>query len=131
MSEGLPPETPSETDIRTAADAKILAIMLDDVRTSLREGDWPEAMRQWRAARPEAVGEEAVCIDLAAALRGRGWVEEAEQVLGEAAKRFPHDLDAAVRDAQAADARGDHSESARRWQMVRSRFPDSPRGYVG
>ena len=52
------------------------------------------------------------------------WFNEAEPVLAKAIECFPAEAEPLVECARIAEARGDWSEAARRWETARHRFPD-------
>lgn len=106
-----------------------VGIAIERARVAEQRGDAPEAARRWADARrrfPKAVG---LWRDEVRALRAIGEEAEAEARLGEAVRNFPEEYDLAAEHAALAERRGDWEEAARRWALMRERFPDRPLGY--
>ena len=86
-------------------------------------GDWGQAVRRYRLACerfPSAIWAHA---RLATALRRAKRPFEAEQVLLEGDRRFPHDAHFPLEHGEIAAERGDWMEAAQRFGIARKRFP--------
>ena len=68
---------------------------------------------------------------MARALRELSQLDEAEPLLEDFRKRFPLDIVAAIELAKIAEQRNDWPGAAKRWEIVKSRFPLVPTGYLG
>jgi hypothetical protein len=64
-------------------------------------------------------------------LREAGGLDESEEVLTQAALRFPSSSEIATNHGWIANTRRDWSEAVQRWESVRARFPESHSGYAG
>jgi tetratricopeptide (TPR) repeat protein len=93
--------------------------------------DWHEAVRRWELVRQRYPESPSGYVGGGAALRELGRLDEAEAVLRSGMERLPHNIDIAVTRAGIASSRGDWTEALRRWDEVRSRFPDSASAVVG
>jgi tetratricopeptide (TPR) repeat protein len=85
--------------------------------------DWPEALARWEQMRALIPGHPASYAEAGYVLREIGRLDDAEDILAEARRRFPDDLSAAMNYAIVARARGDRAEALHRWEQVRLRFP--------
>jgi len=91
-----------------------------------RARNWPEAARRWDEVRKRHPEQTAGFTAGATALRELRRFDEAEALLAEALARFPGDRGSLNEHAWLAVARRDWPEAARRWALVRERFPDKP-----
>jgi tetratricopeptide (TPR) repeat protein len=92
--------------------------------------DWPEAVRRWDETRRRHPDQPVGFTAAAVALREMRRFDEAEALLIEASARFPEVRAPLVEHAWLAAARRDWAEAARRWALVRERFPEAIDGYL-
>lgn len=100
------------------------------VRMTYEKGDVEGALRQWEAMRSGYPQEPTGYIAAAQALRTLGRIEEADLILSMAAERITGISEPTVEYARFAHGRNDWPEAARRWEMVRDRFPEREEGYT-
>ena len=93
--------------------------------------DWPAALTRWEAVRERSPDNPLGYLGGANALREIGRPDEAEAMLDAAATRFPDHEQLAMAHAWSANARRDWPAAVRRWESVRTRFPDNPRSHLG
>jgi tetratricopeptide (TPR) repeat protein len=86
--------------------------------------DWDAAIRHWRGSIRLYPGLATAYWMAGALLLDRGNLDEAEAMLDTAVGLDPGNLSLAVRHAQAATARQDWPEAARRWDALLRRAPD-------
>jgi tetratricopeptide (TPR) repeat protein len=92
--------------------------------------DWPEAIQCWAEIRTRFPGRLVGYISGAQALRSASRFAEAETLLLQAEQAFPDETGPATELAWLAYVRRDLDEAARRWEAVRTRFPDLISGYL-
>ncbi len=96
-----------------------------------RRGDWPEAVRLWLRVRASAPDSTSAYLGGAAALGAAGRQDEAEQLLAEAAERFPAHQQIATARAWLANHRRAWPEALNLWAAIRAKWPESAVGYHG
>lgn len=89
-----------------------------------------EALRRWAEMRDQASNHPIGFTGAASALRDLGRHLEADAMLAGALARFPDNSGPLIDWAMVADASGDSAEAVRRWEVVRTRFPDTLTGYT-
>jgi tetratricopeptide (TPR) repeat protein len=92
--------------------------------------DADETLRRWAVVRERVPGHSVGYVGAATALRGVARYAEAEAMLAGALARFPIDSGPVIEYAVVAQTQADWAEAARRWEVVRTRFPDHPAGYT-
>jgi hypothetical protein len=98
---------------------------------SAQQGNWSDALRIWNEIRTRFPRNLAGYVGAGIALRQTGRLDEAENLLAEAAERFAANVPIALERARLANARRDWPEAARRWQAARPHFDDNPSACVG
>ena len=91
--------------------------------------DWPEAERRWSRIHLIFPRNIAAYVGLAVALREQQRFDEAQVLLEEAMEKANDDSRPWIEHAVLAQQRRDWAEAARRWEVVRTRFPDQPVGF--
>jgi tetratricopeptide (TPR) repeat protein len=84
-----------------------------------------------RETREQSPEDPVGCLREAQVLLNAGQLAEAEELIGEAACRFPANAGIAVRHAFLASRRQNWSEALARWARVRADFPEAPEGDIG
>jgi tetratricopeptide (TPR) repeat protein len=84
---------------------------------------WLSALMQWTVVRAQLPDKPELYLAFVTALRQEGRAEQAETVLGEAARRFPFNLDLATEYANCAEQRQDWDAALQRWDAMRAAFP--------
>jgi predicted Zn-dependent protease len=108
--------------LRSAVAEAAISVTLQDPQTAA-------ALEETLGSRPpDASGAYQTAAKL---LREAGHPQAADDILCQAARRFPADLWLAVDSAKAAVGRGDLAEAQHRWSAVIDRFPGEPVGYSG
>src|ERR1017187_4067424 len=97
---------------------------LEAVVGMMREGKWADALVSWEDFASCHSDLAATCLGLARELRDLGQRKEAESIFRKMIDRFPADPKPALDYAMMAYARREWPEAIRRFQIVRSRFPD-------
>ena len=92
--------------------------------------DWPEALRRWEEVRRRHPEEPVGFTAGAITLRELSRFDEADALLADAIARFPERPAPLVEYAWLASAQRDWLEAARRWALVRERFPDAGETYL-
>jgi tetratricopeptide (TPR) repeat protein len=92
--------------------------------------DWPEAVRRWQLVRWCAPDALAGYLQGAVALRAQERLAEAEDLLQQAAARFPAEPQVTVEQGWLAQARRDWAAAARHWDAVREMLPQEVAGYT-
>ncbi len=87
-------------------------------RLAVRQGDWPAAEGHWRAALTLAVRPWWVYTGLASALCALDRIEDARQVLSEAATTFPHEPTIRHELGHLAVRRGDWPQAEVHWRAA-------------
>lgn len=95
-----------------------------------RARNWPEAARRWEEVRKHHPDQTVGFTAGAIALRELRRFDAAEALLAEALARFPGDRGALNEHAWLAVAQREWPQAARRWALVRERFPDNPEAYL-
>jgi tetratricopeptide (TPR) repeat protein len=95
-----------------------------------RARNWPEAARRWDEVRKHHPDQTVGFTAGAIALRELRQFDAAEALLAEALTRFPGDRGSLNEHAWLAVAQREWPEAARRWALVRERFPDDPEAYL-
>jgi tetratricopeptide (TPR) repeat protein len=106
-------------------------IGIEWARIAAARADRPEAVRRWETVRARFPTNTTAVAGHAAALVAANRPDEADAVLRDGVARFPDRLDLASDYARLAQSRQDWAEVLRRWEEVRTRFPDRPAGYAG
>jgi tetratricopeptide (TPR) repeat protein len=102
----------------------IMQRKLEAIVGMMREGKWAAALVSWENFATDYSDLGATRLGLARELRNLGKSEEAESIFCEMLDRYPENAKPALDYAMMAYARRDWPESIRRFQIVRSRFPD-------
>jgi tetratricopeptide (TPR) repeat protein len=112
------------------ADSKIrMQTALEDIVEIMRRGNWPDALLKWGGIATQYPDLAGAYLSVARELRDLGKSEDAERVFGEMLERFPANVEAAVDYAMMAYARREWLEAIRRFEMVRTRFPEALEGH--
>src|SRR3954453_6231527 len=101
-----------------------LGIAIESARSQTHRQNWAEALRRWKLVRTRFPDQSAGYLGAAVIYRELLWFNEAEPLLAKAIECFPAEAEPLVECARIAEARGDWSEAARRWETARHRFPD-------
>jgi tetratricopeptide (TPR) repeat protein len=124
-----------EADVEAAAALERLpqavGIWVEWARVATDRGDAAEAVRRWEAVRRGFPDNAPVIAGLAAALAMQGSLDAAAAVLRTGVERFPDRFDLACEYARLAERQRHWTEALRRWEIVRSRFPQRPSGHAG
>jgi tetratricopeptide (TPR) repeat protein len=102
----------------------VMQRMLGAIVGMMEEGKWVDALASWGDFATRYSDLAATYLGLARELRDLGQSEEAESIYRKMLDRFPANLKAAFDYAMMAYARREWPEAIRRFQIVRSRFPD-------
>src|SRR5712671_535322 len=97
---------------------------------SERARNWREALRRWEVVRDKFPDAAVGHVGTAAALRMLDRIEDADQLLAEADRRFPTNYWVAVDYARLAALQRRWDEAVRRWDRALQRFPDDATGHV-
>jgi predicted Zn-dependent protease len=97
---------------------------------AFERGDIVECIRLGKEMVGRFPNDSTGAFHLVRALRDSGRAEEAEEFLGDAPERYPGDAGLLSIWASLAMNRLDWPEAARRWEIVRQRFPDTSVGYI-
>ena len=100
-------------------------------QAALSRGDLAEALGICSALRQAYPTDPRPFLRPAAALVDSFHLDEAEMLLETAVQRFPNDPIVAIDNAWLAHRRRDVAAALRRWEHVRTAFPDHPLGYTG
>lgn len=92
--------------------------------------DWAEAVRRWEMIRKFFPHHPGGYIREGAALRLDYKFSDAEQLLLKSTELFPDIAQAFIEYAEVAMRQSNWEEASRRWNMVRSKFPQKPLGYI-
>jgi len=95
-----------------------------------RRADWAEALRRWEVVKQAFPDHAGAFVGTAAALRMLDRIEDADQLLAEADRRFPTNYWVAVDYARLAALQRRWDEAVRRWDRALQRFPDDATGHV-
>lgn len=104
-------------------------VWLEHARIPEHKQDWEEAARRWEKLRSRFPMLPLVYIHSVRSLLELGHQADAEKVLREGISRLPDDPTPLIELAWLAHRRGDWSEAAARWTVVRERFPTRHEGY--
>lgn len=98
--------------------------MFESIVGMMQEGKWADALVSWEDFVTCHSDLGATCLGLARELRDLGQSEQAESIFRKMLDRFPASLKPALDFAMMAYARREWPEAIRRFEIVRSRFPD-------
>jgi predicted Zn-dependent protease len=104
-------------------------VWLEHARIAEHKRDWEEAARRWEKLRSRFPMLPLVYVHIVRPLLELGRQADAEKVLREGIRRLPDDPTPFIELAWLAHRRGDWSEAAVRWAVVRERFPTRHEGY--
>lgn len=93
--------------------------------------DWQASARLWKDVLAQSPAHIQAYLGAATALRKSGRHGEAEDLLAQAAERFPDHEAIAVAYAWNATSRRDWPAAIQRWAEIRARFPDHPQLHRG
>lgn len=96
-----------------------------------QQRDWNTAIALWEELRRRFPAQIAGYNGGAQALREAGRIEEAEAIVAAGVNRFPADPGLAVEYAALAARRRNWTEATRRWESVRTTFPEHSASYTG
>jgi len=102
---------------------------LEAIVGMMQEGKWADALASWESFATRHSNHAATYLSVARELRDMRQSELAETVFFKMLERFPANLKPAIDYAMMAYARQDWREAIRRFQLVRSRFPDALDGH--
>jgi len=115
--------------VRRFSDQPELAI--EWARLGAQQSDAGEAVRRWELVRQRHPDQLAGHLGLVQALRRALRFDDAETVVAAALERFPDEAQLRFEQAVVAAERADWPAAAERWQLLRTRFPDQPWGFIG
>jgi predicted Zn-dependent protease len=98
-------------------------------RLAEAQGDLAEILECWKVVRDRFPMTPVGHIDGAKALVAAGHIDEAETILRDAADRFKDNPGLLADYARIAHNRRDWPEASRRWEALRTRFPNIQDGY--
>ena len=93
--------------------------------------DWPEAIDRWNHVLTLQPDNPAGYLGMGRTFRVARRLDEAEAFLEKSMARLPDDAALACEYARVAAARADWDAAQERWELVRTRFPRHPTGYIG
>ena len=93
--------------------------------------DWPEAIDRWNHVLTLQPDNPAGHLGMGRTFRVARRLDEAEAFLEKSMARLPDDAALACEYARVAAARADWDAAQERWELVRTRFPRHPTGYIG
>ncbi|HEY1936275.1 MAG TPA: tetratricopeptide repeat protein [Acetobacteraceae bacterium] len=96
-----------------------------------QRNDWPAAARRWESLRERFADHAVGYIEGARALEQGGQPDEADDLLSEAASRFPDLPGPAIARAALAARRLEWENALHLWQAVQQQFPDAWQGHSG
>ncbi len=99
-------------------------------RLAQDRGDLAEAARRWGELSACLPGAPDGYLGSAYTLRALGRIADAEAALAPALELFPNNFFVLAEHAWTGERLGDQTERMRRWDVVRTRFPDNPLGHV-
>ena len=111
-----------QDDVLVAADYAAIA---------MRRRDWDGALRRWEAVQRRFPNSPVGYAGKGEVLRELGRLDEAEAVLDYASREFPNHVWVATHHAAVASSRRDWTTASRRWQHLKTRFPDHWPAYTG
>jgi tetratricopeptide (TPR) repeat protein len=106
-----------------------LFVWVASIRVAQHKQDWEEAARRWAVVRGRFPMEPMCYSHSVATIEKTAHPEQADEVLRAGMEQIPYDAGICVDYAWLAHRRGDLAEAARRWGVVRERFPDRREGY--
>jgi tetratricopeptide (TPR) repeat protein len=109
----------------------LAAVRIGQARLAQQQGRWEQAVQHWQAARLAAPDDPACYAGLAGALRMGRRFGEAEDILGEAAQRFPDHQEIELGRATTAASAQNWQLAERRWVAFCAAFADLPAGPIG
>ena len=105
-----------------------VGLHIEYAKIAERRSDWDAAMKRWTFVRDQ-YGHLAGTAGMASTLAELGRHDEADTVLREILYKASSEITIWIAIAQIAEHKADWEEAARRWAVVRQRFPRSPLGY--
>jgi len=99
--------------------------------SAMARRDFATALQHWQRIMERFPENPSGYAGAGAALREAGQLDKSEEVLAQAALRFPSSSEIATNHGWIANTRRDWSEAVQRWESVRARFPESHSGYAG
>ncbi len=106
------------------------SIALEYAWIAHHRGDWKEAELRWRSFRNKFPAAFGGYFGGGAALRALKRFDEADMVYKEALVRWPRASNLLAGFAAVAQAQGDRAEASKRWNELRTQFPDQAEGYL-
>ncbi|HVH80356.1 MAG TPA: tetratricopeptide repeat protein, partial [Stellaceae bacterium] len=106
-------------------------ILIDYAWLATARRDWPEAVQRWAIVRAGFPNAREAYLRGAQALATMWQYDEADALLAEGIARFPDDSELACEAGWLALNRKLPDEAERRFELVRTRFPDDPVGHLG
>jgi tetratricopeptide (TPR) repeat protein len=106
-----------------------VGLRLEYARIAERRRDWDEALKRWGVVL-ETYGHGSGAIGIANALTETGRHDEADKTLKDVLYKWGNDLNIWFAFVKVAQHRQDWEEVARRWAMIRKRFPMEPVVYT-
>jgi tetratricopeptide (TPR) repeat protein len=92
--------------------------------------DWSQSAERWREVRTRFAAVPEAYLGAATAFREQRKFSEAQDVLDEAAQRFPGDLRVKTEHCWLAHVAHDWPEAVRRWEALRANHPELPVGWT-
>lgn len=105
--------------------------LMELARIAEARGDWAEALTRWHRVKSKFPMFGEGYRGVIGALKQTGQNDGVAAVLCELMDRFPDEIGRALDYAREAYGGGDNAEIARRWAIVRERFPDCEAAYRG
>ncbi len=105
-------------------------LRIDQGWNAIQRGSWAEASSIWQEIRARDADCAAAWHAGGIAARHAGDLDEADRLFAAATLQFPDDPLFLREHAQLATHRQDWPEAARRWEVLRTRFPDEKDAYV-
>jgi tetratricopeptide (TPR) repeat protein len=105
-------------------------LLTEFASAAVNRRDWVEASRRWATAREHAPNHPGGYTGGARSARELGRYDEADMLLRQAMERLASDATPVIEYAWVSHIQRDWSEAIRRWEQVRTRFPDNLIGYT-
>ncbi len=102
---------------------------LEAIVGMMQDGKWGDALLSWEDLSTRHSDFRRTSLGLARELRDLGQRQEAEGVFTQLLDRYPEDINPVLDYAMMAYAAREWPEAIRRFQLMRSRFPDALDGY--